>query len=259
MMPVVWSDRHATPRAGRRGVGRRAHARAPRSRSAPSGSCAALGDAPRIDAEEQPDEAVHAVHDRALVEYLAGAWDAWQAAGLPNDRVVPYIFPRGEAQAARGDGGAGGLVRLRHDDADRPRHLRGRARGGRHRAHRRRRSCSSGAPAAYALTRPPGHHVTRDRVRRLLLPQQRRRRGRAAAQARAASRCSTSTPTTATARRRSSPATTPCSRAPCTSTPAHGWFPHFVGFAGRERRGPTATCRSRRAPATTGGWRRSAS
>ena len=40
---------------------------------------------------------IEAVHDRALLAFLASAWKDWEAAGLPEDpgqdRVVPYIFP----------------------------------------------------------------------------------------------------------------------------------------------------------------------
>ena len=43
------------------------------------------------------DAAVEAVHDAALLAFLASAWREWEAAGLPDDpgqdRVVPYIFP----------------------------------------------------------------------------------------------------------------------------------------------------------------------
>ena len=50
-----------------------------------------------VDAEPQPDDAVTSVHDPALVDYLASAWDDWEAAGLTEDpgqdRVVPYLFP----------------------------------------------------------------------------------------------------------------------------------------------------------------------
>ena len=47
-------------------------------------------------AEPHPDDALEAVHDGALLDFLAGAWDEWEAAGLPEDpgqdRVVPYVF-----------------------------------------------------------------------------------------------------------------------------------------------------------------------
>ena len=50
-----------------------------------------------VEARPHPDEALLAVHDRALLDYLASAWDDWEAAGLPEDpgqdRVVPYLFP----------------------------------------------------------------------------------------------------------------------------------------------------------------------
>jgi hypothetical protein len=53
-------------------------------------------DARSVEAAPQSEDAVHAVHDHALTEYFAGAWDEWEAAGLPNDpgqdRVVPYTF-----------------------------------------------------------------------------------------------------------------------------------------------------------------------
>ena len=56
----------------------------------------ALNGARFVDAAEHPDDAIHAVHEPALVEYLRTAWDEWDAAGLPVDpgqpRVVPYVF-----------------------------------------------------------------------------------------------------------------------------------------------------------------------
>ena len=42
-------------------------------------------------------------------------------------------------------------------------------------------SSSRGAPRAYALCRPPGHHVSPRRLRRLVLPEQRRDRRRGGA------------------------------------------------------------------------------
>jgi acetoin utilization deacetylase AcuC-like enzyme len=40
------------------------------------------------------DDAVLAVHDPALVDFLRTAWDEWATADLPADRVVPYVFAR---------------------------------------------------------------------------------------------------------------------------------------------------------------------
>lgn len=50
-----------------------------------------------VPAQAHDDAALHAVHSGELLEFLAGAWAAWEEAGLPSDpgqdRVVPYIFP----------------------------------------------------------------------------------------------------------------------------------------------------------------------
>src|SRR3954452_5732993 len=50
-----------------------------------------------VVAAAHPDDELLAVHDRELVEYLAGAWREWERAGLTRDpgqhRVIPYIFP----------------------------------------------------------------------------------------------------------------------------------------------------------------------
>ncbi len=97
-MPVVWSDRHRMHDPGGevwvgvRTPGTEVPERAERIREALAAAGARL-----VDAEEQPDEAVLAVHDAPLVEYLATAWDEWEASGLTDDpgqdRVVPYLFP----------------------------------------------------------------------------------------------------------------------------------------------------------------------
>ena len=117
------------------------------------------------------DAALLAVHDPALLEFLATAWEAWERAGLPadpgQDRVVPYIFPhpgcsRGlePARAGRHLGADRGVL-LRHDDPDRPGHLGGGARRCRRGADRGRPRRAAVRAAAYACCRPPGHHVTR--------------------------------------------------------------------------------------------------
>ena len=101
------------------------------------------------------------------------------AAGLPAehgaDRVVPYVFAHGALAhglplAATGRRvGAGGLLRLRHDDPDRPGNLGGRPRGGRHGAHRRRSrrrrarrtpTRAAGRPATTRATRRSAARVT---------------------------------------------------------------------------------------------------
>ena len=121
-------------------------------------------------AEVHPDEIVLAVHNADLVDFLRTAWTAWGEAGLPTDPgqdlVVPYLFPttamlgavtphRPEAVWARtgyycfdtmtpiAEGtwaAARGAVDATLTAVDLVR---------------------GGAPLAYAITRPPGHHVSR--------------------------------------------------------------------------------------------------
>ena len=124
-----------------------------------------------IEADPAAADALLAVHDPELLEYLAGAWEDWRRSGLTadpgQDRVVPYLFahpglvgelPLRDPAAAVG---ASGPLRLRHDDPDRPRHLGGGA-GRRPAPHSPPPIWSlAGEPAAYACCRPPGHHATR--------------------------------------------------------------------------------------------------
>ena len=96
--------------------------------------CVAAG-ARLVEAEAQPDDAVLAVHEPALLAYLEGAWAAWEAAGLTEDpgqdRVVPYVFPHPGLLAGHPlthpgrDQRPGGALHLRHDDPDRAGHLGG--------------------------------------------------------------------------------------------------------------------------------------
>ncbi len=110
------------------------------------------------------------VHDPELVDHLAGVWQDWAAAGLPakygRDRVVPYVFPT-----------AGMLAGLPERS---PPAVHGRAgrfcydtmtlvgpgswaaiRGAADAALTAADLVGSGERLAYALCRPPGHHVTR--------------------------------------------------------------------------------------------------
>ena len=97
-MPVVWSDRHRLHDPGGelwvgvRTPGTELPERADRIRAALEDRGARI-----VDAADQPLDALTAVHDKALVDHLAGAWRAWDEAGLPDDpcqdRVVPYLFP----------------------------------------------------------------------------------------------------------------------------------------------------------------------
>jgi acetoin utilization deacetylase AcuC-like enzyme len=116
------------------------------------------------------DTAILAVHDAALVEHLSTVWTDWEEAGYPSQhgrrRVVPYVFPT--------EGLLSGLP------SRSPAALHGRAGlfcydtmtligPGTWQAARAAADVAltaadlvcAGAPAAYALCRPPGHHVGR--------------------------------------------------------------------------------------------------
>lgn len=118
--------------------------------------------------EPHDDETLCAVHSADLLDYLHTAWDNWVAAGFEsvNDRVVPYVFPTPDLLAG---------LPMRSPAATH-------ARAGRFcydtmtligpgtwTAARASIDATltavdvvrAGAPLAYALTRPPGHHATR--------------------------------------------------------------------------------------------------
>jgi len=166
-MPVVWSDRcllHEPREEILVGVPTPAAEtpdRIERIRDALTG-------ARFVEAEPHDDSALRAVHDEALLGYLASAWDEWAGAGLPDDpgqqRVVPYVF----AHAALGTAleepvavwarpgyfaydtmtligpGTWEAARAAVDAALTAADL-----------------VREGAAAAYACVRPPGHHACR--------------------------------------------------------------------------------------------------
>jgi len=168
-MPVVWSERHRLHEPGGevwvgvRTPGTELPERAERIR-------AELADARFVEAQEQADDAVLAVHDRALFDYLARAWSDWEASALTEDpgqdRVVPYLFPHPglftgfepvapAAVSARAGQfaydtmtligpGTWEAARAAVDSAVTAADL-----------------VLGGEPAAYACCRPPGHHATR--------------------------------------------------------------------------------------------------
>ena len=102
-LPVVWSDRHrrhvpdGEVWVGVRIPGTELPERAERIRAA----LEAAGAHARARPSHSPTTALLSVHDPALTDYLAGAWDDWEAAGLTEDpgqdRVVPYVFPHRSA------------------------------------------------------------------------------------------------------------------------------------------------------------------
>ena len=188
-IPLVWSDDHrlhepdAEIWVGVRTPAAEVPARAEAIRAALVGAGAEVVAATRHD-----DAALEAVHDagaarvpRLRLAGVGGRRAARRPGPGPRRPVhLPAPGPAGRARAARAgrDVGAAGSVLLRHDDADRARHLGGRAGRRRRRPHRRRPRLPAGRSAAYACCRPPGPPRDAQRLRRLLLPEQRRDRGR---------------------------------------------------------------------------------
>jgi acetoin utilization deacetylase AcuC-like enzyme len=124
-----------------------------------------------VEAEHHDDRILMSVHELRLVDHLRKVHDEWLAAGFADDpgqdRVVPYVFPTAEML---------GPLRPRTATAVHARAgqfcydtmtLVG---AGTYTAARAAVDCAltaadlvlDGAPLAYALCRPPGHHVTRD-------------------------------------------------------------------------------------------------
>jgi acetoin utilization deacetylase AcuC-like enzyme len=122
--------------------------------------------APEVAAVAHPDDALLAVHDPALVEFLRTAWAQWAALGLPNDRVVPYVFAREELTSGRPAPEPAAVWarpgRFAYDTMT----LIGpgtweAARAAVDVALTAVDLVADGERIAYACCRPPGHHVTR--------------------------------------------------------------------------------------------------
>jgi acetoin utilization deacetylase AcuC-like enzyme len=171
-IPVVWSEdclRHEP--AGEVWLGEREPGTERPARALVLRDALAAAGAPLRAAQPHGDAPLRAVHDRGLLDHLAGAWAQWQAAGLAaeyhRDRVVPYVFPTPAM--------LGGLP-LRSPPA-----IHGRTgrycydtmtllgpgswtaiRAAADAALTAADLVGAGHPHAYALCRPPGHHATRD-------------------------------------------------------------------------------------------------
>jgi acetoin utilization deacetylase AcuC-like enzyme len=168
-MPVVWSDRHRLHEPGGevwvgvRTPGTEVPERAERIRAALTKAGAHF-----VAAEPQPDAAVEAVHDPELIAYLAGAWEDWEEAGLPEDpgadRVVPYLFPHPALLPDLAPGMPAAVTaragRFAYDTMT----LIGpgtweAARAAVDVTLTATEQVLAGEPAAYACCRPPGHHA----------------------------------------------------------------------------------------------------
>ena len=168
-IPVVWSPetrRHEPMREVWVGVpteGTEVPARVDRILEALSGH-------EQVESTAHGDDVLHRVHDPALVEHLRTIHAEWAAGPydeiVGQDRVVPYVFPTPamsqgmpvtRAAATHGRAGQFGYDTMT---------LVG---PGTWEAARAAVDCSltavdlviAGADTAYALCRPPGHHVTR--------------------------------------------------------------------------------------------------
>jgi len=170
-MPVVWSDRHRLhdPEAeiwlGVPLPAAELPERADRIREALEARGARL-----VDAQPQPDDALTSVHDPELLAFLSAAWADWDAAGFPTDpgqeSVVPYLFPHPDLFSGRAPRTATDMSARTGQFAYDTMTLVGpgtweAARGALDAAVTAADLVADGAPAAYACTRPPGHHATR--------------------------------------------------------------------------------------------------
>ena len=167
MPPFVWSDdclRHEPEAEIWVGTSTPA-TEVPARAVAIRGELLAAG-AREIAAVRHDDAALLAVHDPALVEFLRTAWEEWSAAGLPSDRVVPYVFAREELTRGREAAPPAAVWARPGLFAYDTMTLIGpgtweAARAAVDVALTAVDLVADGAPLAYACTRPPGHHVTR--------------------------------------------------------------------------------------------------
>jgi acetoin utilization deacetylase AcuC-like enzyme len=171
-MPVVWDERCRLHEPGGEvwvGV-RTPGTEVPARADAILGALGEVG-ARVVSAEEHDDEPLLAVHDPALVDYLAGAWEEWERAGLPadpgQDRVVPYVFahaslvpPDLEPALPVAVWARPGLFLYDTMTLVGPGTWTA-ARAAVDAALTAADLVVDGAPHAYALTRPPGHHACR--------------------------------------------------------------------------------------------------
>jgi acetoin utilization deacetylase AcuC-like enzyme len=170
-IPVVWSDRHRLHEpageiwVGVRTPGTEVPERADRIRDALAETGARV-----VEAGPHPDEAVAAVHDEALTDYLASAWAAWESAGLPDDpgqdRVVPYVFAHPglitgiEPMVPAAETARAGMFAYDTMTLIGPGTFEA-ARAAVDVALTAADLVLGGEPVAYACCRPPGHHATR--------------------------------------------------------------------------------------------------
>jgi acetoin utilization deacetylase AcuC-like enzyme len=166
-MPVVWSDRcllHEPARELWIGLPMPATESPDRIERIR----AALEGARFVEAEPHDDEILRRVHDEGLLRYLESAWEQWQSTGIPveagQDRVVPYVFPHPALGATLMEPTAvwarPGFYAYDTMTLIGPGTWEA-ARSAVDAALTAAEIVREGAPAAYACSRPPGHHACR--------------------------------------------------------------------------------------------------
>lgn len=169
-MPVVWSDAHRLHTSGGEvwiGLPHPAD-EVPERVELIRRTLEGAG-APLVAAAPHADAALLAVHDAELVEFLRTAWDVWAAAGYVDDPgqeyVVPYIFPHPGLMTREPLVATSPSARVGNFAFDTMTPIgRGTWEAARGAVDAALTACDvvlAGEPAAYACTRPPGHHVTR--------------------------------------------------------------------------------------------------
>ncbi|ANT61174.1 acetylpolyamine aminohydrolase [Salipiger sp. CCB-MM3] len=111
---------------------------------------------------EAPRAAYEAVHTPEFVRFLETGWEEWQKLPNAGPEVVPNVFPRGEVTTYPETI----IARAGWHMSDTSAPIGAKS----WEATRRSADCAvaaanaviDGAPAAYALCRPPGHHTTAD-------------------------------------------------------------------------------------------------
>jgi acetoin utilization deacetylase AcuC-like enzyme len=167
VVPFVWSDeclRHEP--AAEVWVGVRTPATEIPARALAIRQALAAAGAREVAAIAHDDAPLLAVHDPALVEFLRTTWAEWSAAELPSDRVVPYVFARGELTGGRAAAAPAAVWARPGLFAYDTMTLIGpgtweAARAAVDVALTAVDLVAEGASLAYACCRPPGHHATR--------------------------------------------------------------------------------------------------
>ena len=170
-IPLVWADEHRLHEPSAEiWVGVRTPAAELPARADAIRATLVEAGAEVVAATPHDDGPVEAVHDPALLAFLASAWTEWEAAGLPDDpgqdQVVPYIFPHPGLMAgleplvpaatwARPGAFCFDTMTLIGRDTWQA------ARAAADAALTAADLLAEGVPIAYACCRPPGHHVTR--------------------------------------------------------------------------------------------------